>query len=1440
MEKGKNVNRLLSLVLVSALTAGSLPLNQVKAVEIDPNTNDVKTEENQKQENVSETVTKEESKTDTEDNTGEKDTSADTINKETEDKNQNDEPISNGSTNQMPKASTPEANGDTRAIKDIQLQDGTVVITKTIKDGGWSAIKAEIEKQLVKNPTVVSAEPIVWEYEVSSLIYALAETGKGTVNTYKTFAELDNGTYTMRVKTGTKWGIVPTYVYADVALTTSYAVDFTSLDSHGTVNVSDKAIESKNVVPNDSLTFTVAPDEGYAVDTVMVGTTIVNANNDGSYTIANVDSDKTVHVTYKEKANTRTITLRKMGTGKVFDATGKELKFTNGIATTKVEKGVGSSVKFVPEGNTYVKSINNIPTEIEDFSADRSYTYAVVASQGNATINVFFDQASLIAKGNKIVSYYDGMNDANISKNVFAVLDVTNSIPSDLDQSKVTLEYLAGKTIFLQDVWRSVTSKIGDWDLTLHNFGKDESERIRIKYAGDAKYPALTLQEDVTLQDQRIDTNLILNENSIVKYNTVENMQEQIYNTVVNGVEDESTILNPKPAITEFEFKFTRVLGVQNITVTYKGNDTYKTATSSIDVTIKKGDANVSVQSQNISYGETFTGPIVKTTPAEADSISVIAGIDGDAQGFASIMLPNSIKEKIDLPLLGDYNPYAMLKKALEHGATIADVKALLNDIKDNLDNIPGLDLTSSIEEIINILNKLPETQGLFIYLNEAPTKAGIYLVGAVTTSAYYNTAIGVGYLTIAPKTQNVSLVFDQNFSNSLNLLPYDERESFDFGGHLLDGSATIDSKYVHTQYAGVSFDGKFHTNTKPILEPGVYTETVYIIGGNYFATPITRVYTIEAQNTEIRFEQKNVSARYDGNGHGLTAGVYAGDKKIADANIMYTGLESDLDVYHSKTQPIDAGLYNVTATYAGDATHKPAINATGTLFIKKSLQVGVVNVGNLTTTYGDLTDLTNVAINTKELADRDATAIKNTIYCKDADDAAGSHKLSVNVPKSVQKNYYHPVVVKDGTHTINPKEVTVSVTGGDENDGTYYKRYGDKDPVYSYAIEGLVNGETDEDFGTVTFEREENEFIGKYDITPITTQTNGNYVVKETKTGTLEILKRPITISAEDITKTYDGKEAISEYTISGLAADMDTSVAEELGISLKMITTQVVNGETVTFEGMPTEAGEYTVTYALDKEKSDMLRDKNNMGDNFDVTFNTFKVTINARPITVSANDVVKTYDGKAAVAEYTIAGLSEDMDASSAEDLGMSFKVITSQIVDGKTVTTEGLPKNAGEYTVTYAMGDKVNANYAVTFNTFKLTINKANVVVTPEFGQNKVVGEKDPTLNYVVSGNVAGEVIDITLTRVAGETVGLYDYVLTVNNSAVNANYNIILGGDSKFEIVAKAVIETPKEEKKDETKPATGDATNVAGAAMMATAAGACLASILRRRRKNSK
>ena len=74
------------------------------------------------------------------------------------------------------------------------------------------------------------------------------------------------------------------------------------------------------------------------------------------------------------------------------------------------------------------------------------------------------------------------------------------------------------------------------------------------------------------------------------------------------------------------------------------------------------------------------------------------------------------------------------------------------------------------------------------------------------------------------------------------------------------------------------------------------------------------------------------------------------------------------------------------------------------------------------------------------------------------------------------------------------------------------------------------------EEFGKVKLVREEGEDVNTYTITPTVENLSPNYTYT-VETGTLEIIPRSITISAEDVQKVYDGEAAEAPYTIYRIA---------------------------------------------------------------------------------------------------------------------------------------------------------------------------------------------------------------------------------------------------------------------------------------------------------------
>ena len=115
---------------------------------------------------------------------------------------------------------------------------------------------------------------------------------------------------------------------------------------------------------------------------------------------------------------------------------------------------------------------------------------------------------------------------------------------------------------------------------------------------------------------------------------------------------------------------------------------------------------------------------------------------------------------------------------------------------------------------------------------------------------------------------------------------------------------------------------------------------------------------------------------------------------------------------------------------------------------------------------------------------------------------------------------------------------------------------------------------------------------------------------------------------------------------------------------------------------------------------------------------------------------------------------------------------------------------LGENVGNYAITQGTL-AATSNYSLSFTPgVSFAINQAKLAVTPDSGQNKVYGNKDPILTYTQTGLVNGVTIDGgvaindslngALTRVgfgtpAGENVG--NYAITQGTLAASSNYSL---------------------------------------------------------------
>src|SRR5690606_14821824 len=100
---------------------------------------------------------------------------------------------------------------------------------------------------------------------------------------------------------------------------------------------------------------------------------------------------------------------------------------------------------------------------------------------------------------------------------------------------------------------------------------------------------------------------------------------------------------------------------------------------------------------------------------------------------------------------------------------------------------------------------------------------------------------------------------------------------------------------------------------------------------------------------------------------------------------------------------------------------------------------------------------------------------------------------------------------------TINPKEITVTATGGNST-------YGDTPTNPGLTADGLVNSETVAVLTGLT-----NSFgiggttsAGNHTVSVTGALANANYTVTERTDGTWTVARRALTITADDLEKTY------------------------------------------------------------------------------------------------------------------------------------------------------------------------------------------------------------------------------------------------------------------------------------------------------------------------------
>ena len=895
------------------------------------------------------------------------------------------------------------------------------------------------------------------------------------------------------------------------------------------------------VYDTDVITFTVNPVEGYNV-TVTVGSVNLEPVN-GVYTVPTLTADTTINVVYEATAGVY-VNVTNSDNGKI-TIDGQE------VSSKKVGLNSTYTVNVTPDKGYAVENIlvNGNPVEGVAYA---NQTATVTLPTGDVNDAEFIITAEIVQCKLDVkdaeVSYRDGLSVDTIAQNIFKAVVGTGNVP-EITLNDVTIEYDASLTGLGN--WKPLGYQPEWYEPTLHTFGKG-TEKIRITYKGTDKYPAMSETATITLKDLREETVLTIQDGITMQYQSAEMMDAVIkvliaQNATVtdkngNAIDTTADDFTYTPSTDEWK------AGEQEITVTYNGNEDYLSSSATTTITIKKGDANVWVNSQNIKYGESFS-QVFASDPADAVPLGMIVGIDGNGKSFVGLDTSNVvIKEKI--PVIGTEIEVplenAILTLVPSGKIKVGNLMTIINKIPDLGDNAGVI---SAIQKVVDTVLKIyPAAEDLEISFKR-PTESGVYLAVGASTSQNYKTAVGVGYLTIMPQTKNVKLEFNNQLPDN-NTFTYQEAQSFEFGGKATQDGQVV-SANVKAKYSGVTAGGKIIAlSNTPLIDPGSYIETIYMVGGNYIATPIIRSYTVEKAVTEIQFVEVDSEVPYDGQPHGVTADVYCGEERIADADIIYMNSSG----YKSADEPTDAGMYQVMASYKGDAKYAGVDAKYTTLTITKKEVTITPNAQTPVYFRDQLPEFTYTVTDAAgELSEEEIATIGTISVVRDSDAVTpGTYTLTAQI-ENANKNYN--ITCATSTFEILRRPIKIQTTD-------ISVEYGDDVPdvdYYIYDMDGalasteIVN--VSEDFPELAFSiqgQEDGKHLAANDTyaIEISGAENENFVV-EYVAGKLTVNPRRINISIDSKKKVEGEVDPELTYTATRVQSEPVTQTADATTVS-------------------------------------------------------------------------------------------------------------------------------------------------------------------------------------------------------------------------------------------------------------------------------------------------
>ena len=782
----------------------------------------------------------------------------------------------------------------------------------------------------------------------------------------------------------------------------------------------------------------------------------------------------------------------------------------------------------------------------------------------------------------------------------------------------------------------------------------------------------------------------------------------------------------------------------------YSAKGSSSSPAGTVNATISRANGSGSVTMADWNFDATPSNPIPKSTTNGTNNVTYKYKVKGAGDSTYIATKPTNA---------GEYTVQATFAATTNYNATTATA-----DFKINKATMTGLSATGytgaydasghsiTVTAPDGATVKYRTTDSGAYNLSTAPTytDVGTYTVYYQVTKANYETVIGSATVQIDP----IELT-----------LTWGDVISFTYNGSLQVPTATI-SGVINGDDCTVSVNGA-QTN----YNANAYTATAVLNGakkGNYkLPTEKTKPFTISKKAAAITANAQTVTygiSIVSDTAHVTTEGFVDGDTLTA---ITLTPSTNDVTTDGTITPSvaiIKKGDTDVTNNY--DITFN-----TGNLTInKKSITISGITASNKTYDGTIAATLDYSEINWADCGKVGTDDLSVTAAGAFLDANIGTGKTvtisDLALSGSKADNYE---LASSGQQTSTTADITAkALTIKADNDSKVYDGTTHTKNSYRITSGELADGDT---IGSVIVTGSQ-KYAGSSDNIPSAVviknssdeDVTSNYNITYTN-GTIEVTKKPLTITADSDTKEYDAIPLTkNSYT--------HTELVE--GDSIESVT--VTGSQTAVGEGANVPSA------AVIKNGDD------DVTVNYDITYVNGTLKVTKKVVTITADSDTKVYDGTPLTKEsYTVSGLEEG-------DRIDSVTITGSRIVAGESanVPSAAVIKNSS--------GEIVNDNYAISYVNGTLEVTKKAVTITAGSDTKVYDGTALAKDGYINSELATGDrIASVTVTGSkigAGASANVPSAAVIKNaaNEDVTASYNITYENGT-LEVTKKAVTIT---------------------------------------------